>query len=159
MVGEAVFYPPLPIGAPNADGYYVLEVLDGVASWDVASGGGGGGFIAGGDLSGTSYDQTVIGLQGRPIAAVAVATGQIYVFNGTEWIPQNAPSGSFSPGGDLSGSDSNQTVVGLQTVAISSAAPSNGEVLEFNGSEWAPTVLAPSSVQTDWTTLFQVLGG
>jgi hypothetical protein len=40
--------------------------------------------------------------------------------------------------GDLSGSSSSQTVVGLQGKAVSSTAPSANQVLTWNGSAWAP---------------------
>lgn len=123
VVGQGEAYPPLPIAAPPEDGYYVLTVKNEVSSWEVASGGGGGGFIAGGDLTGSTFDQTVVGLQGRPIANVMVSAGQIYVYNGAQWVPQSVPTGSFTAGGDLRGSDSNQTVQGLQTYAIQNIAP------------------------------------
>ena len=46
--------------------------------------------------------------------------------------------GSFIAGGDLSGSNVSQIVIGLQGVAISSTAPTTGQVLTYNGTAWAP---------------------
>ena len=45
------------------------------------------GFIAGGDLSGNSFTQTVIGLQGRSLSSTAPSSGQALVWSGTTWAP------------------------------------------------------------------------
>jgi hypothetical protein len=51
---------------------------------------------------------------------------------------QSVPPPSGSAGGDLGGSYPNPFVVGLQTRPVSSSAPSNGQVLKWNGTAWAP---------------------
>jgi len=38
----------------------------------------------------------------------------------------------------------------LQSVAVSSTAPSTGQVLEYNGTSWIPTTLSSSSVPNPW---------
>jgi hypothetical protein len=48
--------------------------------------------------------------------------------------------GSFTPGGDLSGNGVSQTVIGLQNRPVSSASPTVGQVLEWNGVAWSPTL-------------------
>jgi hypothetical protein len=42
-------------------------------------------------------------------------------------------------GGDTSGNYPNPTVSGIQTVPVSSTAPTAGQVLQYNGSDWAPS--------------------
>jgi hypothetical protein len=53
-------------------------------------------------------------------------------------------------GGDLSGAQTNATVVGIQGQGVSSTTPSTGEFLKFDGSSWVPSTL-PS--QTALSTL------
>ena len=99
---------------------------------------GGGGFIAAGDLSGDATSQEVVGIRTRPVDSAAPNSGDILIWNGTAWTPGPQSGGSFSPGGDLSGNSSNQTVIGIQTHPVSNAAPNNGDVLIRNGTNWAP---------------------
>ena len=42
-------------------------------------------------------------------------------------------------GGDTSGNYPNPTVTGIQTTPVSSTAPTSGQVLEFNGTQWFPS--------------------
>jgi hypothetical protein len=103
---------------------------------------GGGGFTAGGDLSGSSSNQTVVGLQTKAVAATAPTDGQVLTYNNglSQWEPATPSGGGFTAGGDLSGSSSNQTVVGLQTKAVAATAPTDGQVLTYNNglSQWEP---------------------
>lgn len=58
----------------------------GTCAWGAQSGGGGGSFTAGGDLSGTSSSQTVIGIQGNAVAASTPAQGDILAYwSGSAW--------------------------------------------------------------------------
>lgn len=46
----------------------------------------------------------------------------------------------FTAGGDLSGTNTNQTVIGLQTRHVSTTAPTNGQVLTWStvNNDWEP---------------------
>lgn len=95
----------------------------------------GSGFTAGGDLSGTSTTQTVIGIQQKPVPLPA--SGYLH-YNGTAFVWDTpAGGGGFTAGGDLSGTSTSQTVVGLQTKAL--PAPTTG-YLWYNGTalSWNP---------------------
>jgi hypothetical protein len=107
-----------------------------------SGGGGGGGFSAGGDLSGTSTSQNVIGIQGRPISSTAPTTGQVLEYNGSQWIPTTIAAGGFTAGGDLSGSSTSQTVIGIEGVPLPSLTVG---YLNYTGTAFAFTTL-PSSL-------------
>jgi len=58
----------------------------------------GAGFSAGLDLTGTSSEQSVIGFRTRPLSTATPATGDVYQFNGTEWVPAaGGGGGSVAP--------------------------------------------------------------
>lgn len=99
-------------------------------------------FFAGGDLSGSPTHQTVIGLQGKSISSVSPSNGNVltWVSVNNQWEPQPAAV-SFLANGDLSGSAINQTVIGLQTVPVSTSTPLSNNALVFDGTDWAPTQL------------------
>lgn len=51
-------------------------------------------------------------------------------------------SGVFVAGGDLSGTSTNQTVIGLQGTSVSSVSPNDGDVLKYNqlNNQWEPGI-------------------
>lgn len=97
--------------------------------------GGGGSFIAGGDLSGTNIDQTVIGLQGRPISTTFPINGQHLVWDGASWTPitpMAAPTGPAS--GDLGGTYPNPSVININGASVPLAGSlTTGNVLQVSG--------------------------
>jgi hypothetical protein len=101
------------------------------------------------DLGGTLGAPFVVGLQGRPLSTSAPTSGEVLTWNGIAWVSLppsgGGGGGNFTAGGDLSGSASFQTVIGLQDRPISSASPSTNQVLGWNGTFWIPTSL-PSSL-------------
>lgn len=88
------------------------------------------GIIIGGDLSAINdISQTVIALQGNPILAQSITgtdDGYVLTWSGSQWSAQPAPV-SFTAGGDLSGTNTSQKVVGWDSYALASSftAPVN----------------------------------
>ena len=122
------------VGAPaNGD----TIVYDSSSGTYKAQAGAPGSFTAGGDLSGTSTSQTVIGLEGVALDAATVGSpvlGYVITFNGTKYVAAALPV-MFAAGGDLSGTATLQTVVGLEGVPLDATtvgAPSDGEVLAYD---------------------------
>ena len=79
-----------------------------------------GNFTAGGDLSGSSTSQTVIGLQGRAISSTVPSANQVLTWNGTFWTPANTGSGITSINGL---SNATTSIVGAGTVTVSTSTP------------------------------------
>jgi hypothetical protein len=70
--------------------------------------------------------------------------GYLY-WDGTKYILTPGTAGTvFTANGDLSGSPNTQKVIGLQTIPISSTHPTNGQVLTYNGTAWAPAAASGS---------------
>jgi hypothetical protein len=52
--------------------------------------------------------------------------------------------GSFTPAGDLSGSGTSQTVVGIRGTSVSATAPAAGQALIYNGAVYVPQAVRKS---------------
>ncbi len=97
---------------------------------------------AGGDLSETYPNPKVAKIQGRNVSSSSPSSGQVLKWSGSQWAPSSDNSGGSPSGtasGDLSGSYPSPKVAKLQGKNVSTASPSSGQVLKWNGSQWTPS--------------------
>ena len=92
-----------------------------------------------GDVVGLLVDNTVIGLQGRPVSSADPTSGYVLTWNGSEWIAEVSSGSGFTAGKDLSGTSTDQTVIGIQGVSVSTNSVANdGYGLVSNSGTWKP---------------------
>ena len=102
------------------------------------------GGTAGGDLYGEYPNPEVYGLEGYPLEAPPPSNGDTITFNTALQMWEHNPpvSTGGSPigpaGGDLSGSYPDPTVAQLLGRPMLNSAPSTGNSLVWNGTQWAP---------------------
>jgi hypothetical protein len=128
-----------------------LDVRDLVAPMPVVTplAGGGSTVVFSGDLSGTDAGpQTVVGIQGNPVSPVAPVNGDVMAWEGSVWLPTGVDFIIGPLGGDLTGDLPSPTIANLQGTPLSVLSPTNGEIIQFNGTAFAlaslPSSLPPS---------------
>lgn len=126
--------------------------------WKLISGG--SGFVAGGDLSGTSTTQNVIKLQNNAVQSGILGPAQdgyvlTWINSTNQWSPKPSSSGSsFTAGGDLTGTSSSQQVVSLTGSSNIVNVPSP-TVLEFGSHSTSATIgfIRLGDIQTSATNI------
>jgi hypothetical protein len=131
---------PLVIGIQGRPVSNIAPITGQVIAWNgiawvpanVQGGGGGGTIIFSGDLSGTTTIQEVIGIRGISVSAIAPTINQVLQYNGSSLVFATLPAGSFTAGGDLSGTTTSQTVIRINGTTITTGG-STGQILQMTG--------------------------
>jgi len=145
-------------------GPLTLQTTDVAEFWYISSSGSGGGgnFTAGGDLSGTSVNQTVIGLQGRSIDSTAPVDDFVLAWSASsnKWVPSprtgiTVNSLSVSP----SLVEVSQTVITPSFIASYSVTPTTATLTDNAGSSPKNITSTPTSFTSDGTFTKNSFGG
>lgn len=89
-------------------------------------------------LTSSPYSFNTLRIQGQLVASSSPSTGQVLKWTGTEWAPGTDETIGGSANGDISGTYPSLTVTGIQNKPVSATSPSSGQVLKWNGTNWAP---------------------
>ncbi|HRG69224.1 MAG TPA: hypothetical protein PLS73_10275 [Saprospiraceae bacterium] len=93
-----------------------------------------------GDVTGSPTNNKVEKIQNRTVASTTPTTGQVLKWNGSQWSPDNDATGGAPTNlsGDVTGTPTNNKVEKIQNRPVASTAPTTGQVLKWNGSQWVP---------------------
>ncbi len=113
---------------------------------------------AGGDLSGTVPDPTVVAISGAPLGSTVPTSGHLLLANGSAWVSvamsgaatinssgvvtiSGAPP-SGAAGGDLGGTYPNPTVAKINGQTLGTTTATTGHLLIANGSVWTSVAMS-----------------
>jgi hypothetical protein len=98
-----------------------------------------------GDVTGALTANTVVNLRNNPVEAQTLGIGQdgfvlTWTNSATQWQARAPAGGGFAAGGDLTGTSSNQQVIGILTKPLPPLPGSGTTVLTWNGSSFSWSV-------------------
>lgn len=123
-----------------------------------------------GDLGGTASSPSVTKIRGKSISLTAPSSeGQVLTWDNSnsEWYPASIPAqqdattlvkGLVQLSGDLSGTATSPTVVGLQGEIVSTDTPLDGYSLIYSNNEWTPLFIDGYSDLSILAGITQLIG-
>jgi hypothetical protein len=114
-----------------------------------------------GDVGGTAAASVVQALRGVNLSGTAPTNGQIltYSSSGANWAPASPASvSSVTMGGDVTGNSTTAVVARLQGIPVANTAPSNTQVLTYNGTNWVGAAVPSTPPVTSVTMGGDVTG-
>jgi len=93
-----------------------------------------------GDVTGSSSSNTVSKINGVSLGSTTATAGNLLVGSGSSWVSKAlSGDGSLASSGAL-------TVTGLRGNPVSSSSPASNQVLQWNGSSWAPATASAGTL-------------
>ncbi|MDX2248181.1 MAG: tail fiber domain-containing protein [Bacteroidia bacterium] len=84
-------------------------------------------------------------------------SGSNVITNTGDTDASNDVTNTTAAGGDLGGLYPSPTVTGIRTIGVSTTAPTSGQVLKYNGSQWAPAIDDDTDADASTTNEIQAL--